>query len=344
VVVTFVAGSPDRPVGGAIAIYEFANGMRRRGHDVHLVHRPLAFNRVGSVEELEWFEFEEGIRHHFPRAFGVSSLPESEFIFHFSERLPDGVGLPLMFVQGTILGAERQRARMRAPCPKICIATWLVSLGREAGVPEDQLVYIPYGLKHDKYRLVFPIEDRPLRVSALYHRHPLKGAEYGIEVLKELKERLPRLEGVVFGTFSPVHEIPSWISFVKRPDQETLVNEIYNRCRVFLCASLVEGFGFTSIEAMACGAALVTTANGGSDDYAVHDETALVCAPQDVSAMADQAESLLQDGERRIRLARRGREYVRHKFDWDASAAKLERFLHAYAAEPDRYLRQPVSS
>src|SRR6185295_14141998 len=101
----------------------------------------------------------------------------------------------------------------------------------------------------------------------------------------------------------------------------------YNRSRIFLCSSRVEGFGLPSIEAMACGAALVTTSNGGSDDYAIHGETALVCEPDDITGMADHIARLLRDDELRIRLARQGAEYVRRTFDWDVSAEKLETFL-----------------
>jgi glycosyltransferase involved in cell wall biosynthesis len=124
------------------------------------------------------------------------------------------------------------------------------------------------------------------------------------------------------------------------PPQEFIVNEIYNRSRIFLCSSHVEGFGLPSIEAMACGAALVTTSNGGADDYAIHGETALVCEPGDVTAMADHIERLLHDDELRIQLARQGGEYVRQTFDWDASAERLEAFLNEYAADPGRYLQR----
>jgi glycosyltransferase involved in cell wall biosynthesis len=127
---------------------------------------------------------------------------------------------------------------------------------------------------------------------------------------------------------------------VTDPPQEFIVNEIYNRSRIFLCSSRVEGFGFPCIEAMACGAALVTTANGGSDDYAIHGETALVCEPNDTTAMADYIERLLRDDELRIRLAKQGMEYVRQTFDWDRSAEQLDAFLTEYAADPGRYLHR----
>jgi glycosyltransferase involved in cell wall biosynthesis len=130
------------------------------------------------------------------------------------------------------------------------------------------------------------------------------------------------------------------MTVVANPPQEFIVNEIYNRSRIFLCSSRVEGFGLPSVEAMACGATLVTTSNGGSDDFAIHEETALVCEPDDITAMADNVERLLRDDELRIRLAKQGMEYVREKFDWDVSAEKLETFLNEYAADRGRYLHR----
>ncbi len=77
------------------------------------------------------------------------------------------------------------------------------------------------------------------------------------------------------------------MTFTLDPDPERLVSDIYDRSRVFVQASHYEGFGFTAVEGMACGAALVTTDNGGSRDYAFHGETALVVPPGDVDGLAE---------------------------------------------------------
>ena len=86
----------------------------------------------------------------------------------------------------------------------------------------------------------------------------------------------------------------------------------------------------------------MTTSNGGSDDYAVHGQTALVSNPTDVATMADHIESLLVDDDARMRIASAGREFVR-RFDWDESARMLELFLERYLADPAGY-QQPASS
>ena len=52
--------------------------------------------------------------------------------------------------------------------------------------------------------------------------------------------------------------------------------------------------------------------------------------------------SLLRDDDARARLARAGSELVRGRFDWDNTAAVLERQLEAYVANPNSYQRAPA--
>jgi glycosyltransferase involved in cell wall biosynthesis len=361
-IITFPVLAWRRPNGGAMAIYEFANAMCRRGHSVHIMHMGWG-EQIGSLDDLPWMNFEDGIEHIFLGAQGTSrievppsdiedivraegfgladlgpDLPEADFIAGYDEQLPSRHGLPFLFVQGyRIFVSSIEDILFRAPCPKVCIASWLVEAGKQLGVPDDELVYVPNGLKHEKYRLVSPIKNRPPLVSAAYRNNPQTRPDELLAVLAEVKTRIPEVEATVFSPAAPVHATAPWMTVVTDPPQEFIVTEIYNRSRIYLNAGRYEGFGFPCVEAMACGAALVTTANGGSDEYAIHEETALVCEPDDVTALVDNVERLLIDDELRIRLANQGMEYVRRTFDWDASAEKLETFLNEYAADPGRY-------
>ena len=82
-----------------------------------------------------------------------------------------------------------------------------------------------------------------------------------------------------------------------------------------------------AMEAMACGAALLTYDNGGCRDYARDGETALVARRRDVDDLAVRLARLVGDGELRRRLAGAGRELITRSFDWDAAVARLERLF-----------------
>jgi glycosyltransferase involved in cell wall biosynthesis len=343
--ITFVAHSIRVPSGGLMAVYEYANALTRRGHGVRVLHKwhPFANDRVGAVDDIAWFRFEPAVEHVFSES--MDDIPPGDFVFwppstrYLQGRgtgPPEHAGLPLMFVQGDLTGTSKLATRMRAPFPKVCVARWLAAVGLRAGVPEVQLLYLPCGIRHDIFRLTEPIAPRPAQVSMLYSDHPKKGSRLGLEALAVARRRVPELRAVVFGTRPPETTTPDWVTVLVDPARDVLVNDVYNRSRVFLQPSLREGFGFTAVEAMAGGCALVTTSNGGSDDYAYPGETALVTDPGDVDAMADGVVRLLRDDEQRVRLAQNGNSFIA-QFDWDTSAEKLERFLHAYAADPLRY-------
>ncbi len=347
-VLIFIAPSTRHPSGGVAMVFEFASSMARRGHQVHLFHANFYQANASSLDDIDWFTFSDDVIHHFPPPgpIPVDQIPRADFTFGYTseELLPPQAGLPVVVIQGyKMLGPILEHPAFRSPCPKVCVASWLVDVGRQLGVPERELVHVPLGLRHEKYRVQRPIPGRPPMVSFCYSAHRQKGADVAIEVLDRVRKAVPDLDPTAFGAVLPADEMPDWLTYRTNPSQAELVDDIYNRSRVFLCTSQVEGFGLANIEAMACGAALVTTDNGGSRDYAVPGRTALVASTGDVDALTDHVVTLLRDDEERIRIANGGREFV-EIFDWDRTAELLESFLDRYRADPVGFGRPPGSA
>jgi glycosyltransferase involved in cell wall biosynthesis len=347
--VTFLVPSTTRAIGGVISLYEFANGLSRRGHRVVVVHLPVVDGHITTLDDIGWFPFDARIEHHLVASVEEMQLPPADFVeltalSFFADawpsaalaRVPRAAGRPFLFVQAfRYLAPHIEAAAIRMPCPKLCVAHWMIGALRNEGVPKDQLAFLPYGLDHSIYRLTRPIEDRAPQVTMLYNPHPVKGAQFGLDAIAEVQRRQPHVRAVVFGNREPVVAMPPGVTYVQSPPRDVLVNEIYNRSSVFVCSSLREGFGLCAIEAMAGGCALVTTANGGSEEYAIPGETALVCSPRDMIGMADRIERLLRDDALRMRVATSGRALVQERYDWDRSARELEQYLEGYAAGAD---------
>ncbi|MGH9289579.1 MAG: glycosyltransferase family 4 protein [Acidimicrobiales bacterium] len=337
----FVAPSTRHPSGGVAVVYEIAAAMAKRGHDVHLYHVNFFEGTVSTPDELGWFCFPDGLTHHFAPAgpADLPSIPQGDVFFGFSfdRQMAPQSGLPVVLIQGyRMLGAAIERHAFEAPCPKVCVAEWLVDVGRELGVPANELVHVPIGIHHDEYRVTRPLAPRPLRASFCYSTHAQKGPELAIDVMSRVKRAVPGLEVVAFGARPAEHVLPDWITYVTRPSPGQLVDDIYNTSRVFVCTSWVEGFGLANVEAMACGSALVTTDNGGARDYARHGQTALVAPCGEAGALSEHVIALLDDDHRRVAVATAGREYVR-RFDWDRTGELLETFLERYLADPAAY-------
>jgi glycosyltransferase involved in cell wall biosynthesis len=79
---------------------------------------------------------------------------------------------------------------------------------------------------------------------------------------------------------------------------------------------------------MACGAALVSTDNGGVRAYADDGKTALLSPPKDPVKLADNALKLLRNNNLRIHIAQRGHDHIQ-QFTWDRATDALEEVLKA---------------
>jgi glycosyltransferase involved in cell wall biosynthesis len=93
--------------------------------------------------------------------------------------------------------------------------------------------------------------------------------------------------------------------------------ELYRRCAVFCYPSLGEGFGLPVLEAMAAGAAVLTSDTSSLPE--VGGETVAYADPYDVREISMQLESLLRSPERRAELGELARERA-ELFSWERFA------------------------
>jgi alpha-1,3-rhamnosyl/mannosyltransferase len=105
--------------------------------------------------------------------------------------------------------------------------------------------------------------------------------------------------------------------------------ELYRRCAVFCYPSLAEGFGLPVLEAMAAGAAVLTSSVSSLPE--VGGDAVAYCDPRDAGSIAGALAELLGDPARRGELARRGRERA-HEFSWQRTAERVLAALEAAAA------------
>ena len=80
--------------------------------------------------------------------------------------------------------------------------------------------------------------------------------------------------------------------------------ELYRRCAVFCYPSLGEGFGLPVLEAMAAGAAVLTSNVSSLPE--VGGEAAAYVNPTDTASIAGELRALLEDRQRRETLAQAG--------------------------------------
>jgi glycosyltransferase involved in cell wall biosynthesis len=217
--------------------------------------------------------------------------------------------------------AEAVDATYRLPLRKIVISTWLRDVMRERFASAAEVIVTPVE-RELFHRVDVAVEPPRPRVLMLHHEYAWKGVADGLEAVARARRRVPTLRLVGFGVKRPRVPLP-YDEFHENPPQPRLA-ALYSGSDIYLCPSWDEGLGMPPMEAMACGAALVTYDNGGCRDYARDGETALVARRRDVEDLAAKLERVASDDALRARLAAAGRAFVTTAFDWDGAVTRLE--------------------
>lgn len=351
---------PTSPIGGFRVVYEHANALARRGHEVTVVHprslprhllppvrlswqdrlRELRQLRRVTRHPLHWQQVDPRVRLRFVRDLGAARLPDADVLVttawqtaELARDLPARCGARVSLLQHheTWSGdPDRVDATWRLPWPKVVIAGWLLEHARELGVA-DEVTVVRNAVDTALYRPLVPVEERGPTVAMLLGWTSWKGGDVGLDALAAAKAEVPELSAVLFGHVPCPPDLPAWARYVHDAPAEQIVREVYNAAAVFLSSSESEGWGLPSTEAMACGCALVTTDNRGSREFAEHGTTALVAPVGDAHLLAAHVTSLLRDPSLRTRLAAAGLERVRAR-TWDDAGAELESVLLRAAA------------
>lgn len=218
---------------------------------------------------------------------------------------------------------ESVDATYRLPLVKIVISTWLRDIMRERFGAHAEVLVTPVdrGLFH-------PVPAAPgpgPRVLMLHHDYAWKGVADGVEAAARVKRVVPALTLIGFGIKPPRGASP-YDEFHADPPQAQLAH-LYSSCEIYLCPSWDEGLGMPPMEAMACGAALVTYDNGGCREYARDGQTALVARRRDVADLAAKLERVATDAGLRDKIAEAGQRLITTAFDWDRAVQRIERLF-----------------
>ena len=96
------------------------------------------------------------------------------------------------------------------------------------------------------------------------------------------------------------------ITLLGRLTEDQLIQE-YRACDAVLVPSRYEGFGYTALEAMACGKPVVGFRCGAVDEVVVEGETGLLCDIDDLGALETSCRRLAQDRSGAVQFGRAGR-------------------------------------
>lgn len=341
-------GVARQPVGGYKMAFEYANRLVKENHEVLILYlnqdllknysAPLVVKRkiakILTKIEPKWFDLNKKIKKisnldlDYKEKLGKLDV----CIATSAEKTVEEVNKNLIAKTKLYLIQDYENwnisdkeliATYKLGFKNIVVAKWLKQIVDQYSPTES--VLIPNAIDTSIYTETVPIQNRDNHtIALLYHESPHKGLKNAFKVLDKLKQKYPDLKVIMFGKF-PKPELPNWITYYKGASQKKTV-EIYNSVKVFLCSTIEEGFGLTGIEAMACGACLVSTDYRGVREYAVNNYNSLLSPVGDIDAQVENVIRIFENKELQKNISSNGIQHVK-KFKWSEAMKKLNKTI-----------------
>ena len=212
------------------------------------------------------------------------------------------------------------------------------SILRKLRLPDEKVVVVHDGVNMQQFHPCDPSAVRAkyglsqryiLFVGSLDPRKNLERLLQSLMLLSDIRN----LELVIVGSWSSIFR-PVSVNRPKRrtrllgyvPDED--LPALYSGATLFIMPSLFEGFGLSVLEAMACGAPVISSYAGALPE--VVGDAAMQIDPTSVEGMAEAMRTLLSEDGLREELRQKGLERA-CLFSWERSAEQVWEVLSANA-------------
>lgn len=313
--------------GGTRFIYQLANEMVDKGHNVEIV--------LPEIASVAW-----PLRAQITRVKEITpdTIPPADFILPnfyptvfpaWESKKGRVVRLSLGYEPLWVEEKEKALASYLINAPIIAISEWHRQLifqgtGRNSTVIPggvDSTVFCPYpkkSLSTGRLSIAYILRSKE-------HGYTWKGTEDFWEACRLLAQLVPAFDVQVVATEGANYQAPLPYEIVKA-NSDSEMARFYAQSDIFVSTSYFESFSMPPLEAMACGTAVVTTDNGGNRDYTKNGENCLLVPPSDIKQLSLVLAHLLTQENARNQLAQVGRHFAQ-SWTWRQSADKLEALL-----------------
>jgi glycosyltransferase involved in cell wall biosynthesis len=202
-------------------------------------------------------------------------------------------------------------------------STWTRdSMIHDYGVPPERIHVIPIGVDTNYW---CPAGDRSpsdrVRLLFVGGHFQRKGGQLLFDVFRDL--RLADRAELHVVTRDTVEPAPGVVVHRNLDNNTPELRRLYQESDAFVLPTLADCFGNASLEAMAAGLPVITTAMGGIPDIVEHGTTGYLLPPHDGRQLGEALLRVVDDASHRQGLGAAGRQRAVARFDAQTNAARI---------------------
>ena len=322
--------------GGSKIILEYANRLAKKGHKINI---------VTYDEYPDWYELSDKINFvKVPENEDIEKyIPNSDVVVPTSwkcirKAIKANKGPVAFFEQGGSHLFEIDRLseikrkvvydRMQLPPFIYTVSKYSAEKIEEIYGKSSSIIYNALESKifypREKER-----EEKEISITIVGSEDfKFKNVGEVLEVIRELKEKYQIKLNWITQT-EPKINIEEGKNAIVNPEQK-IIGDVLRNTDIYICNSEYESFGLPTLEAMTCGATVITTDTGGMRDFVIDRENALVIKHHNKEDMKEKIEMLINDKNLMHKMSQNGIATA-SKFNWDNTILSMEKYFREIA-------------
>lgn len=213
----------------------------------------------------------------------------------------------------------------------------------ENGLAAAEAAIVPHGIELPPKEALLELCGDTANPTVLYvgRMEYRKGSHMLVEAIPRVLAEFPSARFVLVGEDKPQapggrlfadyfretcpREYWGKVEFTGYVSDERL-RDLLRTCDLFVAPSLSESFGYTHLEAMSWGKAVIGCRAGATPEIVIQGEVGLLAEPNNAADLAAQLLTLLNDPSLRVRMGKAARARAEREYSVERMAENLERF------------------
>lgn len=320
--------------GGSKIILEYANRLTRRNHDVTIVTYDV---------KPEWFKLDDAVNFvQVPRGEDIKKyIPQCDVIVATSwkciyESVASNIAPVTFFEQGgshlfepeNISTDKLELIKHRIGLVPFVYTVSSYSREMMQEIYNQDSKVICNSVDSNIFYPRENFEDKENIELAMIGSEDFKFKNVG-EILEAYRILSKKYNNLSLNWITQTQPTKNSEKAIVNPPQKQ-IGEILRKTDIYVCNSEYESFGLPTLEAMTCGAAVITTDTGGMRDFVRENDNGLIVKKHNTDDLVQKIEMLINDKELRQRLAQNGLETAK-TMNWDESVNQLIEYYQEIA-------------